>query len=155
MAPGNSHIAHDKGEKLNANGYLKGMLAGAISGIVVLGVLFRLITIAIAILSNDGINISFRNIVEVLIAGSLIGIIGGILLALLMKIFKSGGWPLIILDSALLFILTLVMSLALNPSWLDLTGSQPALLLTTAIIFLLYGIFMMKLYRQLNKRENG
>lgn len=129
------------------------MLAGAISGIVVLGVLFRLITIAIAILSNDGINISFRNILEVLVVGCVIGVIGGILLVLLMKIFKSGGWKLIILGSASLYILTLVMSLALNPSWLDLTGSQPALLLTAAIIFLLYGGFMMKVYRQLNKKR--
>jgi len=62
---------------------LRALLAGAVAGLLVLGIAGRLATVVVALVAGTAANLSWRGMLDATVAGVVIGSIGGLLLALL------------------------------------------------------------------------
>ncbi len=67
---------------------LKGLIAGTISGILILGLAGRAVTAGIALVTDTPSNLSFGGIGESVVVGALVGANGGCLLIMLKNMFR-------------------------------------------------------------------
>ncbi len=118
---------------------MKIVLIGTLSGVVILGLLTRLAMAMIALFTNNPVNLSIQSIVEVTVAGAIVGAIGGIFLVGI-RVLLSAGIVRGIILGFLLFSGSLVIGLIAGRVAF---GEQPITFITFAflgMVFLFYGI---------------
>jgi hypothetical protein len=127
----------------------KSVLAGAVSGTLILGIAYRFITIYIAYLKSAAINLTVRNMYEVLFVSAVVGILGGIIFTILNIIFtKMSVRVKSFISAGILFV-----SLSLIQTWrgminLSLLPIQITMFLLTIIMFAIYSLLMALLIRK-------
>ena len=67
------------------------LVAGAVTGALILGIAGRGATAVVSLLSGSPLNLSLRGVSEVVIVGTLVGAIGGVLLLVLKSVFRGAG----------------------------------------------------------------
>jgi len=126
----------------------RGVLWGGISGFLVLGVAFRLVTVLIAFLNGNSLNLSFQNLFEVLVLGSLIGIIGGISLVLTVRFLRLGGPLLIAINSVFLVLLLLAHASISKSGALLHTKGGLTMIITVVSMLIIYNALTYFFIRQ-------
>lgn len=122
------------------NKCLLAVLAGAVAGVLILGLGGRIAMALIAIGSGTDLNLSLRGIFEVLPVGILIGTVGGLLLVPVRIVFPTHRLTRGIIIGALLFSGSLLISWSAGGLKLDFHSVLPLTLAVVAIIFMLYGV---------------
>ncbi len=127
-------------------------IAGALSGTLFLGIAFRLITLLIAYIRTDPLNLTMHNMAEVLLLSLVLGIIGGILFCILHEIFKDMRLKIAgMISSIFLFVTLGLVQILRGFISLSLLPVQLAMFLLALAMFLLYGIFLAVLAEKLIK----
>lgn len=129
---------------------IKAAIAGAVSGTLLLGIAFRLITLGIAYSRSIALNLSLHNIAEVLVLSFIIGVLGGILFSVMHELFKTLSLKIKgVISAAVLFAVLYLVQVLRGLVQLTLLPLQFSMFLLTFAIFLLYGLFMAILARHL------
>jgi len=116
------------------------ILAGAVAGVLILGLGGRIGMALIAIGSGTDLNLSLRGILEVLFVGILIGTVGGLLLVPVRIVFPTNRLTRGIIIGVLLLSGSLLMSWFTGGLKLDLHSVLPLTLVVVSIIFIFYGV---------------
>jgi len=127
------------------------VLAGAIAGVVVLGVIGRVVMAGVALVTGSPLNISMRGLLEVLFVGVLVGAIGGFLLLPVRSVVRGGQMARGAVLGALLFLGSFLFSLLWR---MCLSSSQtvlPLTLVVVGVLFVIYGIAVEVLMTRLER----
>jgi len=131
------------------------MLIAAISGLIILGILGRAVTVLIALFTNRSSNLSLSGMFEVMLLSAVIGSIGGILIYMFQKVFRANCWSCGIMNGLLLFLISsLYLFLSGNLSFHS-SILQFFTFSAVALIFIIYGLIACKLIRRfITNRSN-
>jgi len=132
------------------------LIAGGITGALVLGIAGRAVTAATALITGNSSNLSLMGLLEASVVGTLVGAVGGILLLVVRRMRRAAGFTRGALVGATLFLCTLLVS------WVSgrIDFGIPTSLLTlfvVAIVFVVYGVGADALLTRFNggaEREN-
>jgi len=116
------------------------LLAGAVSGALILGLVARVATAGVALLAGLPANLSFRGMLESSVVGALLGVAGGFLLPVIGRALGRGGPLRGVVTGVVLFFCALLVAWARGRIQLDLSGPQPITLIVVFVAFLIYGI---------------
>jgi hypothetical protein len=72
----------------------RSVLAGAVSGALVLGIVMRVFTALISLMRNDAVNLSLCNLAEILALGLALGIVGGLLFFALHLAYRAASFKI-------------------------------------------------------------
>jgi hypothetical protein len=115
------------------------LVAGAVSGIVVLGIMGRVAMVVVARGLGVPANFSFRGLVEVSVLGGLVGAVGGLLLLLARRMLPGRRSIQSLLVAGALFLGTLAVAVIGGRTTFGTDTMQPLTLAVVAIVFLGYG----------------
>jgi len=121
--------------------WLRSTLAGAATGVLVLGLVGRLATALVAVAAGRPSNLSARGLLEVAVIGALFGVVGGLLAWALRRALPGAGKARGVVVGGGLFAIALVWS------WLGghLEPSGDGVWWTLAVVgavFLVYGLVL-------------
>jgi len=126
------------------------MLIGAVSGILILGVVGRAATAGIALVTGNSINLSLRGALEVVAIGAFIGAIGGILLLVFRNLCRGNGIACGIIAGLVLFICSTIFLSVDGKFAFNMSVMQVFTLSVVAAVFMIYGVFTSKLIKRFN-----
>lgn len=124
---------------------LLAMLMGAVSGILILGVVGRAATAGIALVTGNYINLSLRGALEVLVIAAFIGAIGGIMLLVFKYVCRGNGLANGILAGLALFICSILFVSVAGKFAFNMSFMQVFTLGIVAAVFMIYGVLTSKL----------
>ncbi|MBU1699140.1 MAG: hypothetical protein KJ970_07775 [Candidatus Eisenbacteria bacterium] len=127
------------------------MILGAAMGALIIGLLGRVVMVVVALAAAHNPNLSLNGILLVLLLGTFLGAIGGLVLLLTRSIFHLTGMAGGAVIGVLLFVLTCLITLLRGG--LD-TSRGPLLLVTLGsalLIFILYGVALNGMVTRLEK----
>ncbi len=119
---------------------LLALVSGAIAGTVILGIVGRAVTVTIAVATDNPLNLSLKGAMEVVIIGTLIGAIGGILLFVLRRNLSNVLYLRGIVVGALLFTCSVLVLLTWGTFRFSYSGLQLLTLISVLIVYMAYGI---------------
>jgi len=117
------------------------LLSGAVSGALILGITGRMVIAIFSLITGNALNLSLRGILQSIFLGSIIGSIGGILLFIVINLFRINGFNSAILTGFILFIVSLFLAVVNGKFVLDISYTQFFTLIIVVMMFLLYGVF--------------
>jgi len=126
--------------KKEAAGALAALVAGAVSGALVLGLAGRMAMAGVALIVGTVTNLSLEGLLEVTAMGALAGSVGGLLLLVLKKrgrVARAARGPI---AGATLFVSSLLVSWMTGKIDFGHPGPLLMTLFVAAAFFLLYGI---------------
>jgi len=125
------------------NSPLLSVIAGAISGILFLGILGRLFTMIFEFTARNNSNISISGIFEVIIIGLIVGAIGGFLYYIFSNSKQRSKTVNGLMTGFIMFLSTTIFMFLTGRASL---GIAPVYLMLAAavIVFALYGLFLPK-----------
>ena len=116
------------------------LLAGAISGALVLGIAGRAAMAGVALINGNSLNLSLRGVLEVVIVGTLVGAVGGGLLLTLRSVCRSYGLASGIIVGIILFVGSTFFVVVSGRITFDMSFIQFLTLSVVFIIFMIYGV---------------
>jgi len=128
---------------------LRGALCGGVSGLLVLGLVFRGVALAIAYLIGRSINLSIRNVMETLFVGCLTGMIGGISLVLASDFFRLRKSLLVAVNSAFLLAISAILASISKPGPLQINGSGLTMVFTAISMLIIYNHLTLALIKKI------
>lgn len=117
----------------------RALLAGAVSGVIVLGVVGRAVMAVLALVKGSPTNLSLRGALEVVAIGGLVGAVGGFLLLLAKRILPASRLVQTTLVALALLVGSLTVALAGGRISPDAHTALPITLLLAAVVFGVYG----------------
>jgi hypothetical protein len=118
------------------------LLVGAISGAFVLGIAGRFVMAGVALFTNNNPNLSNSGFWEVILLGTYIGIVGGVLLLLIKKIFPRWGLLNGIVIGVILFICSWFISNVASKTELTTYTSRWLTFIAVAFVYIIFGIII-------------
>ncbi|MGC9513401.1 MAG: hypothetical protein ACP5D8_07185 [Fidelibacterota bacterium] len=134
---------------------LLAMLIGAVSGILILGVVGRAAAVGIALVTGNSINISLRGTLEIAVIAAFIGAIGGIMLLVFRYVCRCNGLICGILAGLALFISSTLFVSVDGKFAFSMSFMQVFTLSVVAVIFMIYGVFTSKLIMRFNGNRSN
>jgi hypothetical protein len=116
------------------------LLAGAVTGALVLGITGRAATAGVAFITGNVMNLSLRGGLEVVIVGTLVGAVGGILLLVLRNLHRDPDLARGITVGAILFVCSSLVAWVSGKITFGLPSIQLFTLGVVAIMFMVYGV---------------
>jgi hypothetical protein len=132
------------------NGALLALLAGAISGAIILGLAGRVATAGVALITGNSLNLSLRGVLEVVIVGTFVGAIGGVLLLALRNVYPGNRFVLGIIVGIILFVCSIFFVSVSGRVAFDGSFIQFFTLGVVAAVFVIYGIWTAALLIRFN-----
>jgi hypothetical protein len=115
------------------------LLVGAVSGVIVLGIIGRAAMAVVAFAMGVPTNLSLRGVFEVVVFGGLVGAVGGLLLLLARKILPAHQMTQSALVALVLLGGSITLALYRGRISLDIHTALPLTLSVAAIVFVVYG----------------
>jgi hypothetical protein len=119
---------------------LLALLAGAVTGALVLGITGRAATAGVAIITGNTLNLSLWGWFEAVIVGTLVGAFGGVLLLMLRSVQVDSELARGITAGAILFLCFSLVTWFKGKVAFGLSSIQLFTLGVVAIIFIVYGV---------------
>lgn len=116
------------------------LLAGAVTGTLVLGIAGRAATAGVALITGNALNLSLMGGLEVVIVGALVGAVGGVLLLVLRSVHGDSELARGITVGAILFVCSFLVAWVSGKIALGLSSIQLFMLGVVAIMFMVYGV---------------
>ena len=116
------------------------LLSGAAMGALILGAVGRATMAGVALITHHDPNLSFRGLLEVLLLGTLIGAVGGLLLLPIRRMLRSRGLVTGIILGIVLFLGSWFVLLFSDRMDFRFYPIMPLTLSVVAVVFLIYGI---------------
>jgi hypothetical protein len=126
------------------------LLAGAVSGALILGIAGRAGMAGVALVTGNSLNLSVRGLLEVIIVGILLGVIGGVLILALRRVCRENSFTLGLLVGMILFISSSFLGLANGRITFHSSFISFFTLGVVAIIFCIYGVCAATLFSRFN-----
>lgn len=130
---------------------LLALLAGAVSGTLILGIVGRAATAGVSLVTGNSLNLSLRGVLEVMIVGAVVGAIGGLLLLTLRSVCRGNKLALGIIVGLLLFVCSTLLVLVSGMLAFDKSFVQFFTLGVVAAVFVIYGVWAAALLTQFNR----
>ena len=128
------------------------LLAGAISGALVLGIAGRAAMAGVALINGNSLNLSLRGVLEVVIVGTLVGAVGGGLLLTLRGVCRSYGLASGVIVGIILFVgSTFLVVVVSGRITFDMSFIQFLTLSVVFTIFMIYGVCASALLRRFRR----
>lgn len=116
------------------------LLAGTVSGALVLGITGRVATAGIALITGNALHLSLRGGLEVVIVATLVGAVGGVLLLVLRSVRGNSKLARGITVGAILFVCSSLVAWVSGKIAFGLSSIQLFTLCVVAIMFMVYGV---------------
>ena len=116
------------------------LIAGAVTGALVLGIAGRGATAGIALVTGNALNLSLRGVLEVLIVGTLVGAIGGVLLLVLKSVCGAARLARGAIVGVVLFSCSALVSWVNGKIAFSVAPTQLFTLIVMVIMFIVYGV---------------
>ena len=130
---------------------LLALLAGAVSGALVLGIVGRAATAGVALVIGDSLNLSLKGVLEVVIIGMFVGAVGGILLLMLKNVFRGDGLTLGVIVGLIMFVCSTIFVIISGRVTFDMSFIQFFVFGVSIFIFVIYGILSSALLTRFNR----
>ena len=130
---------------------LLALLAGAVSGALVLGIVGRAATAGVALVIGNSLNLSLKGILEVVIVGMFVGAVGGVLLLMLKNVFRGNGLALGIIVGLIMFVCSTIFVIISGRVTFDMSFIQFFVFGVLTFIFVIYGILLSALFTRFNR----
>ena len=130
---------------------LLALLAGAVSGALVLGIVGRAATAGVALVIGNSLNLSLKGILEVVIVGMFVGAVGGVLLLMLKNVFRGNGLALGIIVGLIMFVCSTIFVIISGRVTFDMSFIQFFVFGVLTFIFVIYGILSSALFTWFNR----
>ena len=130
---------------------LLALLAGAVSGALVLGIVGRAATAGVAFVIGDSLNLSLKGVLEVVIIGMFVGAVGGILLLMLKNVFRGDGLTLGVIVGLIMFVCSTIFVIISGRVTFDMSFIQFFVFGVSIFIFVIYGILSSALLTRFNR----
>lgn len=119
---------------------LVSVLSGAITGFIVLGFIGRFSMAIVSALIGNDTNLSLSGILQALIIGTIVGIVGGFIYLLVGRIKNFNKVAQGIVLGMVLFVLSVVISALFTQMKIDFTGPQYFMFVAAFCVYIAYGI---------------
>lgn len=116
------------------------ILSGAAAGVIVIGLIGRLAMAIVSLLTGSSANLSLSGVAEALVLGAVFGVVGGLLNVRLSRNESSGKVAQGVALGAILFALSIGISMTSTKMRIDFAGKQFFTLATAFGIYVVYGI---------------
>jgi len=130
------------------------LIAGAVAGALVLGIAGRGATAGVALVTGNALNLSLRGVLEVVIAGALVGAIGGVLLLVLKSVCSGARLARGAIVGVVLFACSVLVSWVSGKIALSVDSTQLLTLIVVAIMFIVYGVCADALLARFQRRRS-
>ena len=130
---------------------LLALLAGAVSGALVLGTVGRAATAGVALVIGNSLNLSLKGVLEVVIVGMFVGAVGGVLLLMLKNVFRGNRLALGIIVGLIMFVCSTIFVIISGRVAFDMSFIQFSMFGILAFIFVIYGILSSALLTRFNR----
>lgn len=130
------------------------LIAGAVAGALVLGIAGRGATAGVALVTGNALNLSLRGVLEVVIAGALVGAIGGVLLLVLKSVCGGARQARGAIVGVVLFACSVLVSWVSGKIALSVDSTQLLTLIVVAIMFIVYGVCADALMARFQRRRS-
>jgi len=130
---------------------LLALLAGAVSGALVLGIVGRAATAGVAFVIGDSLNLSLKGVLEVVIIGMFVGAVGGVLLLMLKNVFRGDGLTLGVIVGLIMFVCSTIFVIISGRVTFDMSFIQFFVFGVSIFIFVIYGILSSALLTRFNR----
>jgi len=129
------------------------LVAGAVTGALILGIAGRGATAVVSLLSGSPLNLSLRGVSEVVIVGTLVGAIGGVLLLVLKSVFRGAGPARGAMVGVVLFACSALVSWVKGKVAFSVAPTQLFTLIVAVTIFIVYGVCLDALMARIRRRR--
>ncbi len=119
---------------------LLALLAGAISGALVLGIAGRVTMAGVALINGNSLNLSLKGVLEVVIVGTLVGTVGGGILFAFRSVYRSYGFASGIIVGVILFVSSTFLVVVSGSINFDMSFIQFLTLSFVFTMFMIYGV---------------
>lgn len=136
-------------------GILLAVVAGAVSGIMILGLVGRLATALIALAVGVEMNLSGRGIFEVMTLGMVVGVVGGVVLFAMRRVARSPRVAHGVTLGIVLFVGSLVFESLGGGVTATTWSTYPLTIVVVGVVFIAYGVEMEKLLAWFERRSAG
>lgn len=131
------------------------MLSGAITGVVILGLVGRFAMVTVSLLVGSNTNLSLSGIYEAVMIGSVIGVLGGLLYIPIGKIKSFSKFVQGITIGLILFTLSLTLSTLFSRIKIDISAAQLLTLITILGVYIVYGVGVITLMNWFRPKSVG
>lgn len=136
-------------------GILLAVVAGAVSGVMILGLVGRLAMALIALAVGVEMNLSGRGMVEVMTLGLLIGVAGGVALFAMRRMSHAPRFAHGVTLGILLFLGSVVFESLGGGVTATTWSTYPLTIVVVGVVFIAYGVEMEKLLVWFERRSAG
>ena len=116
------------------------LVAGAVTGALVLGIAGRGATAGIALVTGNAVNLSLKGVLELVIVGTVVGAIGGVLLLVLRSVRGGARLARGAIVGVVLFACSILVSWVNGKIAFSVTPTQLFTLIVVVIMFMVYGV---------------
>jgi hypothetical protein len=116
------------------------LIVGAALGALILGVVGRAAMAGVALVTGSELNLSLKGLLEVVIAGTILGAVGGLLFVPVRRLARTNRLARSVILGSVLFACSLAVSLSTDG--MALGPELPITLVVVAAVFLGYGLVL-------------
>lgn len=132
------------------------IVAGAISGALLLGLVGRFVSAGVALITGSPLNLSWKGLWGVMVIGLVVGAVGGALYFLFLAFLKGSKLIMGVVSGLIMYAGFTAFAIISGKMILEVSlKNQLFLLVLVLVIFLLYGLVLSRLLALLGQRWGG